>query len=48
MDIDNRLVVAKRRGWRRMEWEAEVSRFKFLYIEWIENKALLHSTENYI
>ena len=48
MDIDNRLVAAKGRAWGRTEREAEVSRFKFLYIEWIENKVLLHSTENYI
>ena len=48
MDTDNRLVVAKGRGWGRTEWEAEVRRFKFLYIEWIESKVLLHSTENYV
>ena len=31
-----------------MEWEAGVSRCKLLYIEWINNKVLLYSTENYI
>ena len=29
-------------------WEAGVSRCKLLYIEWINNKVLLYSTENYI
>ena len=33
---------------RGMEWEVEVSRCKLLYIEWINNKVLLYSTENYI
>ena len=32
----------------RMEWEVGVSRCKLLYIEWINNKVLLYSTENYI
>ena len=31
-----------------MEWEVGVSRCKLLYIGWINNKVLLHSTENYI
>ena len=31
-----------------MEWEAGVSRCKLLYMEWINNKVLLYSTENYI
>ena len=31
-----------------MEWEVGVSRYKILYIEWINNKVLLYSTENYI
>ena len=31
-----------------MEWEAGVSRCKLLYVEWINNKVLLCSTENYI
>ena len=35
-------------GWGRMEWEVEVSRCKLLYIEWINNKVLPHSTEDYI
>ena len=48
-DIENRLVVAKGEGvGGRMEWEVEVSRCKLLYIEWINNKVLLYSTENYI
>ena len=31
-----------------MEWEAGVSRCKLLYIERINNKVLLQSTEDYI
>ena len=31
-----------------MEWEVEVSRCKLLYIEWINSKVLLYSTENYV
>ena len=31
-----------------MEWEVGVSRGELLYIEWINNKVLLYSTENYI
>ena len=41
-----RLVVGKREGdGEGMEWEFRV---KLLYIEWINNKVLLHSTGNYI
>ena len=49
MDIENRLVVVKGErvgGW--VKWEAGVSRCKLLYIEWINNKVLLYSTDNYI
>ena len=31
-----------------MEWGAGVSRRKLSYTEWINNKVLLSSTENYI
>ena len=31
-----------------MDWEFGVSKCKLLYIEWINNKDLLHSTRNYI
>ena len=31
-----------------IEWEFGVSRCKLLYIEWINNKALLYSIGNYI
>ena len=31
-----------------MEWEVGISRCKLLYIEWIHNKVLLYSTENYV
>ena len=36
--------------WRRsgMDWEFEVGRCKLLHLEWINNKVLLYSTENYI
>ena len=48
-DIVNRLVVAKGEGvGGGMEWEVEVSRLQLIYIEWINNKVLLHSTGNYI
>ena len=43
------MVVAKREGVvGGMDWEVGVSRCKLLYIEWINNKVLLYSTENYI
>ena len=48
MFLQKRLVVAKgERAGRRMEWEVGVSRCKFLYIAWINNKALLYSIGNY-
>ena len=31
-----------------MEWDVGVSRCKLLHIEWINNKVLLYSAENYI
>jgi len=31
-----------------MDWEFGVSRCKLLHIEWINNKALLYSTGNYL
>ena len=37
-------------GWwqaRQMNWELEVGKFKLLYLEWINNKILMHSTGNY-
>ena len=41
-DIENRLLVAKgeREGEGWMDWEFSISRYKLLYIEWI-NKVLL-------
>ena len=48
MDIENRLVLP--RGGRAeggMEWKAGVRRCKLLYAEWINNKVLLYSPENY-
>ena len=42
-------MVAKGKGvGGGMEWEVRVSRCKLLYIEGINNKVLLYSTENYI
>ena len=42
-------MVAKKEGdGGEAEWEVGVSRCKLLYIEWINNKVLLYSTENYI
>ena len=47
-DIENKLVVAKgQRMWMR-DWEFGIRRCKLLYIEWINNNVLLHSTGNYI
>ena len=48
-DTENRLLVAKgeRVGGGR-GWEVGVSRCKLSYREWINNKGLLHSTENYM
>ena len=37
-----------RGGGRGMEWMFGISRCKLLYIEWLNNKALLYSIENYI
>ena len=48
MNIENRPVIAKREGvgvGEGMEWEIGVSRCKFLYIEWLNNKVLLYITE---
>ena len=47
--MENRLVVAKWEGFRGgMEREVGVSRCKLLRTEWIHNKVLLYSIENYI
>ena len=32
----------------RMDWEFVVGRSKLLHLEWINNKVLMYSTENYI
>ena len=31
-----------------MNWDTEVSRCKLIYVGWINNKVLWHSTGNYI
>ena len=41
-------MVAKGEGFEGMEWEAAGSRYNLLYMEWINNKVLLYSMENYI
>ena len=42
------MVAKGRQGGGGMEWEFGVSRYKLLYIEWINNKVLLYSIGNYI
>ena len=46
-NIENRLVVAKQEGEGR-DWEFAVIGGKLLHIGWVNNKALLYSTGNYI
>ena len=46
--IESRLVVAKGKGnEREMDWEFGFSRWKLVYIAWINDKVLLYSTANY-
>ena len=48
-DIENRLTVAKGERIREgMDWQAEVSRCKLLYIEWINNRVQLYNMGNHI
>ena len=37
-----------REGREGVDWEFGISRYKLLYIRWINNEILLHSTGNYI
>ena len=47
--MENRLVIAKGQGaGEGLDWEFGVGRYKLLYIEWLKNKFLLHSTGNSI
>ena len=49
MDLENRLVVAKREGGGSgVDWELEVNRCKLLPLEWISDEILLCSTGNYV
>ena len=51
MDMENRLVVAKKEGEGRgsgMDLEFGVNRCKLLPLEWISNEILLYSTGNHI
>ena len=42
MDTESGLVVAKGEGFGGgIKWEVGVSRYKLVYIEWINNKVLL-------
>lgn len=46
---DNWLMIAKEGiGWEGMDWEFRLAECKLLYVEWINNSALLYSTGNYI
>ena len=36
--IENRFVVDKGVGGKKMDWEFGVGRYKLLYVEWIEGK----------
>ena len=48
-DIENGLVVTKEEvGGRGLDWDLGISRCRLVYIEWINNKALLYSTGNCI
>ena len=47
-DRENRPVVAKEWGRRELDWEFGISRYKLVYIEWINSKVLLYSTGKYI
>ena len=47
MDVENRLVVTKRRA-SGIDWESRVNRCKILPLEWINNEILRYSTGNYI
>ena len=43
-DTENKLMVIKAgwgSGWRGMDWELGVSRYKLSHIEWVDNKVLL-------
>ena len=44
--IENRDVFPKG-GVGQWDWEFGISRYKLLYIGWINNKILLYSTGNY-
>jgi len=46
----DRLMVAKRDMGEKggVHWEFGISRYKLLYIDWINNKVPLYSTGNYI
>ena len=47
--MENRLVVAKGElGGSGMDGEFGISRYKWLYLEWISNEVLLYSTGDYI
>lgn len=39
-------MVTKAGGGRGLDWEFEISGYKLLYGEWVDNKALLYSIQN--
>jgi len=47
-DLENTLVVAKVGGGRGMEWELGISRYKLVYIEWMNSKVLLCTAQGTI
>ena len=48
MDLENRLVVAKRKMGEGADWESGVNRLKLLPLEWISNEIPLYSWELYL
>ena len=48
-DVENRLqATSGKAGWGEMDWEFVISKYKLLYIHWINSKVLLYSTGNHI
>ena len=48
MDVFVMRKLRVRGGRRGLDWVFGISRRKLLYMEWINNKILLYSIENYI
>ena len=43
---ENDLMVARKKGWRGKDRESGMDRYTLLYLKWITNKDLLHSSGN--